>query len=315
MDQPTPSPPQEPPRYHEPVMVDEVVDNLAPASEGWIVDGTFGGGGHAHALLERFPHVRVVGIDRDPDALGAAKPHPRLTLLRGNARDLVSLLADNDLPHRVDGILLDLGVSSHQLDVASRGFSYHAAGPLDMRMGPDALRTAGELIDTADVDELIDILRRFGDEPHARRIAAAIIARRPFASTTDLARCVAEAVPAAARRGKHPARRTFQALRIAVNDELAGIDEALTAGITSLVVGGRFVVMAYHSLEDRIVKRTFVEHARTCTCPPGLPECVCGAAPDLRLVSRRGIRPTDGEVARNPRARSATLRVAERITP
>jgi 16S rRNA (cytosine1402-N4)-methyltransferase len=215
----------------------------------------------------------------------------------------------------VDGVLLDLGVSSHQLDVPSRGFSYHAEGPLDMRMGPDARRTASEIVNEAEADELVQILRRFGEERFARRIATAIVAHRPISTTTELAACVAEAVPAAARRGKHPARKTFQAIRIAVNDELADLEVAIRSGIEHLNPGGRFVVMAYHSLEDRIVKRAFVQAAATCTCEPGLPVCVCGASPQLALVTKKALRPTPNEIAANPRARSAVMRVAERIAP
>ena len=308
MDQPTPT--DQP--YHEPVMVDEVLHWLAPASEGWILDGTFGGGGHSRAILRRFPLARVVGIDRDPDALSQADPDPRLTVVEGNYRDLGRIIDGGPSSGRIDGILLDLGVSSHQLDDAGRGFSYHAAGPVDMRMGPDAPRTAAELIDDADVDELTDILRRYGEEKFARRIAAAIVDERPFASTAELADCVARAVPAAARRRKHPARKTFQALRIAVNDELGGLEDALRAGIDHLEPGGRFVVIAYHSLEDRIVKQTFADRARGCTCPPDLPVCACGADPDLVVLSRKAIKPSPDEVGRNPRARSAVMRVAER---
>ncbi len=308
MDQPTSQRP-----YHDPVMVDEVLTWLAPAAEGWIVDGTLGGGGHSRALLGRFPHVRVVGIDRDPDAVRQAPRDPRLVVVEGNYRDLGSILGHGDVPAAVDGILLDLGVSSHQLDDAGRGFSYHTEGPLDMRMGPDARRTAAEIVNGADVGELARILDRYGEERFARRIAQAIVAHRPFTTTTELSRCIADAVPAAARRAKHPSRKAFQALRIAVNDELAGIEEAIDAGIDHLLPGGRFVVMSYHSLEDRIVKQAFRDHATTCTCPPGLPQCVCGASPDVAVLTRRAIRPSDAEVAANPRARSAILRVAERI--
>jgi 16S rRNA (cytosine1402-N4)-methyltransferase len=293
-------------------MVDEVLTWLAPAAEGWILDGTFGGGGHSRALLDRFPHVRVVGIDRDPDAFREAPEEPRLVVVEGNYRDLGAILGRGDVPAAVDGILLDLGVSSHQLDDPGRGFSYHTEGPLDMRMGPDARVTAADIVNEADVAELTRILDRYGEERFARRIAEAIVAHRPFTTTTELSRRIADAVPAAARRSKHPSRKSFQALRIAVNDELAGIEEAIGSGFDHLVPGGRFVVMSYHSLEDRIVKQAFRDRALTCTCPPGLPECVCGASPDAVVVTRRAIRPSDAEVERNPRSRSALLRVAER---
>ena len=310
MDQPTPSNRT----YHEPVMVDEVLAWLEPAAAGWIVDCTYGGGGHSHALLRRFPLARVVGIDRDPDALRQAEDHPRLVVVEANYRAIANVLADERFPERVDGILLDLGVSSYQLDASERGFSYRASGPLDMRMGPDAPRSAAELVNTASEDELADILRRYGEERFARRISRAIVQQRPFSTTGELAECIASAVPAAARRAKHPARRSFQAIRIAVNDELAGLSDVLDASIDLLAPGGRIVVIAYHSLEDRIVKRLFADRSTTCTCPPELPLCACGADPDVIVLTRKAQKPSVDEVARNPRARSAVLRAAERTS-
>jgi 16S rRNA (cytosine1402-N4)-methyltransferase len=310
MDQPTPSNRT----YHEPVMVDEVLAWLEPAAAGWIVDCTYGGGGHSHALLRRFPLARVVGIDRDPDALRQAEDHPRLVVVEANYRAIANVLADERFPDRVDGILLDLGVSSYQLDASERGFSYRASGPLDMRMGPDAPRSAAELVNTASEDELADILRRYGEERFARRISRAIVQQRPFSTTGELAECIASAVPAAARRAKHPARRSFQAIRIAVNDELAGLSDVLDASIDLLAPGGRIVVIAYHSLEDRIVKRLFADRSTTCTCPPELPVCACGADPDVIVLTRKAQKPSVDEVARNPRARSAVLRAAERTS-
>jgi 16S rRNA (cytosine1402-N4)-methyltransferase len=301
--------------YHTPVMVDETVAWLEAAADGWIVDATFGGGGHSRALLDRYPNVRIIGIDRDPDAIEQAFVDDRLTVVQANYRDVDSVLGTNGLPDRVDGILLDLGVSSHQLDIADRGFSYHSSGPLDMRMGPDAPRSAADIVNTSDVNELTRILRTYGEERFARRISEAIVDARPFQDTTDLATCIADAVPAAARRARHPARRTFQAIRIAVNEELEGLRSFLESGLDALAEHGRIVVMAYHSLEDRIVKRTFVERSRTCTCPPEIPVCVCGASPDLKLLTRKAVKPTADEIEANPRSRSAVLRVAERITP
>ncbi len=309
MDQPTPA--NKP--YHVPVMVAEVVQWFTPASAGWIVDGTYGGGGHSRALLDEYPDVRVVGIDRDPDALARATHDDRLTLVEANYRHLASILGTQDIPDHVDGILLDLGVSWHQLDDASRGFSYHRAGPLDMRMGTDAPTTADDIVNSASADELTRIMSRYGEERFARRIAEAIASERPFTDTTSLASCIARAVPAPARRGGHPARKSFQALRIAVNDELNGLAEAMSDVFDLLSVGGRIVVMAYQSLEDRIVKRAMADRARGCTCPPDLPVCVCGAEPDVRILTRKPIRPTAEEIGRNPRARSAVLRVAERV--
>ncbi len=311
MDQPT-SPGR---AYHVPVMVDEVLRWLAPASSGWIVDATFGGGGHTRALLAEYPDVRVVGVDRDPDALAQAVGDDRLILVTGNYRDLASIVGTGAIPHRVDGVLVDLGVSSHQLDEPTRGFSYHRAGPLDMRMGPDGERTAGDLVNTATADELARIISLYGEERFARRIAEAIVAERPFEDTTSLAACIADAVPAPARRSGHPARKTFQALRIAVNDELAGLEDLMGSVFDVLTVGGRLVVIAYHSLEDRIVKRAMNDRARGCVCPPDLPVCVCGIEPDVRVLTRKAVRPSADEVARNPRARSAVLRAAERVAP
>jgi 16S rRNA (cytosine1402-N4)-methyltransferase len=271
------------------------------------------GGGHSRALLERYPNVRIVGIDRDTDAVDGAFVHDRLTMVRANYRDIDAVLSAEGLPDRVDGILLDLGVSSHQLDVEARGFSYHGSGPLDMRMGPDAGQSAADVVNTYSAIELANILRTFGEERYARRIAEAIVDGRPFENTADLAACIADAVPAAARRARHPARRSFQAIRIAVNEELEGLKQFLGAGLDRLAVGGRIVVMAYHSLEDRIVKRAFVERARSCTCPPEIPVCVCGADPDFRMLTRKPVKPSAAEIETNPRSRSAVLRVAERI--
>lgn len=300
--------------YHTPVMVDETVSWLETAAHGWIVDGTFGGGGHSRALLDRYDDVRIIGLDRDPDAVANAFTDDRLFVIGANYRDIGAVLDDPLFPDVVDGILLDLGVSSHQLDVADRGFSYHTAGPLDMRMGPDANRSVGELINTESEDELARILRTYGEERFARRIAGAIVANRPFSTTTDLASCVADAVPAPARRAGHPARRTFQALRIAVNDELNALSEFMATGIDTLAVGGRLVVMSYHSLEDRIVKRALTKRSTTCTCPPDLPTCVCGASPDFVLLTRKAIKPSQQEIEENQRSRSAVMRVAERIS-
>ncbi|MCL1597982.1 MAG: 16S rRNA (cytosine(1402)-N(4))-methyltransferase RsmH [Actinomycetia bacterium] len=299
--------------YHVPVMVSEVLAWFEPVSSGWIVDATFGGGGHTRALLDEYPELRVVGIDRDPDALAQAADNDRLTLVSANYRDLPAILGTRGVPDRVDGVLLDLGVSSHQLDDPERGFSYHREGPLDMRMGTDVDVTAGQLVNTASAGELEQIISRYGEERFARRIADAIVSARPFLDTTSLAACIADAVPAPARRSGHPARKTFQALRIAVNDELSGVEDVMETVFDCLTVGGRAVVMAYHSLEDRIVKRAMNERARGCVCPPELPICVCGSQPDVKVLTRKAVRPSQDEIERNPRARSAVLRVAEKV--
>lgn len=299
--------------YHRPVLVDTVLSLFEPAAGGWIVDATFGGGGHSRALLDRYRDLHVVALDRDPDAVAQGGDDERLTVVRANFSDIGDVIDAGPSPSLVDGVLFDLGVSSHQLDDDHRGFSYHRPGPLDMRMGPDAPRSAAELVAESDADELETILRRFGEERFSHRIAAAIVAGRPFDTTADLATAIAEAVPAAARRGKHPARRSFQAIRIAVNDELTAIDVGVSTAIDRLRTGGRLVVIAYHSLEDRIVKTILRERSQTCSCDPALPECRCGASPDIVLVRRKVTRASHDEVAENPRARSAVLRVAERI--
>ena len=309
MDQPTTTDDS----YHQPVMLSEVLDWLEPASTGWIVDCTFGGGGHSRALLDRYPDARVVGVDRDPDAIGQAPREPRLTVVQANFADIGTILDRADLPDTVDGILCDLGVSSHQLETADRGFSYHRSGPLDMRMGPDADRNAASIVNESTAPELESIFKRYGEERFARRIAAAIVRDRPFTDTLELATCVAEAVPAAQRRRGHPARKVFQALRIAVNDELVSIERFMDEAIDHLSLRGRLVVMAYHSLEDRIVKQALVRAATTCTCPPDIPVCVCGAHPDIKILTPKASRPSAQEIDRNPRSRSAVLRVGERI--
>ncbi len=263
-----------------------------------MVDATFGGGGHTRRLMGAMgTDVGFVGIDRDPDARANADALG-VPLLRGDFGDLDRLL--------------DLGISSHQVDVAERGFSYREDGPLDMRMDPSRGPDAAEIVNTASIDELVRILREYGEERHARRIADAIVEARPLTRTLQLADVVAAAVPAAARRAGHPARKTFQALRIAVNRELESLDRALDAGLGRLAPGGRCLVISYHSLEDRIVKRRFADGARGCTCPPDLPVCACGADPELRLLTRGAVVPSDEEIAANPRSRSARLRAVER---
>ena len=304
---------------HTPVMVDRVVELLAPVPTGTFVDLTVGGGSHAAAVLESRPDLVLVGIDRDPDALAAADARlapfgDRVVLRRARSDGLDAVLDDLDGPPVV-AVLADLGVSSPQLDRAERGFSYRRAGPLDMRMDPDAARTADEVVNHWPEAELARLLATEGDERFARRIAAAVVAARPLADTTALADVVRNAIPAPARRrGGHPAKRTFQAIRIAVNDELAVLELTLDRVLARLAPGGRAVVIAYHSGEDRIVKARFRAAAEGgCTCPPGLP-CVCGARPTVRLLRRGATMPTAREVAANPRAESARLRAVEAVT-
>ncbi len=303
---------------HRPVMVDEVVGLLAPAPSGTVVDATVGGGGHARALLEAADHLAVLGLDRDPVAVAAAT----LALAPFGARARVrrarfDRLREVALAERLDvlsGVLFDLGVSSPQLDRPERGFSHRGEGPLDMRMDPDDPRTAADVVNSLPEADLARLLRTYGDERHAGRIARAIVAARPVRTTVELAEVVRNAIPAPARRrGGHPARRTGQAVRIEVNDELGVLPGALDAAVDLLAPGGRCVVLAYHSGEDRIVKDRFREAATGgCTCPPGLP-CACGAEPRVRLLKRGAWKPSAEEVAANPRAGSARLRAVEKL--
>ncbi|MGI8758808.1 MAG: 16S rRNA (cytosine(1402)-N(4))-methyltransferase RsmH [Acidimicrobiales bacterium] len=307
--------------HHLPVMVDEVVELFAPVPAGTVIDATVGGGGHAASLLDACGHLSVVGLDRDGDAVAAAAERlapfgDRVELRHARFDRLAAVMSDLAL-HDASGVLFDLGVSSAQLDRAERGFSHRHDGPLDMRMDPTSGsdRTARQLIDDEPEAALADLLRRFGDERFAARIAAAIVAARPIETTGRLAEVVRDAIPAPARRrGRHPATRSFQALRIAVNAELDVLPEALDQAITALGPGGRCVVISYHSGEDRIVKSRFRRSATGgCTCPPRLP-CACGAVPAVRLLRAGSRTPSPAEVATNPRAASARLRAVEKIT-
>jgi S-adenosyl-methyltransferase MraW len=306
---------------HKPVLLSEVIRFLAPRAGGVYLDCTLGGGGHAQAILASAPAVRLIGIDRDPQAVEAASRRlapfgERFVAVQANFRELDRVLDERNVD-LVDGILLDLGVSSHQLDRAERGFRYQSDAPLDMRMGPDAPKTAAELLATLPVEEIARILREYGEERFADRIARFIDqerAVRPITTSEQLVAIVKAAIPARARRtGPHPARRTFQALRIAVNDELGALKEGLEAGTRRLRRGGRLVVISFHSLEDRIVKRFFQEESRGCTCPPELAVCQCGKKPRIKILTRRPVLPDEAEVRANPRARSAKLRAAERV--
>ena len=305
------------PFEHQPVMVDEVVDLFRPVPPGPIVDATVGGGGHARALLEAHPHIHLVGLDRDADALAAAeralRPFPGRVALRHATFDRITDVCEELGLGLVSGVLFDLGVSSPQLDRADRGFSYGGDGPLDMRMDRSQSRTAADVVNGYSEEELARVLHSLGDERHSRRIARAVVAARPLRSTGELADVIRAAIPAPARRrGGHPARRSFQAIRIEVNRELDLLPGALDAAVDRLAPGGRAVVLAYHSGEDRIVKARFAEAATgACVCPPGLP-CVCGAQARVRLL-RRGVRPGPAEVEANHRAESARLRAVEKL--
>lgn len=305
---------------HEPVLVDRVVELLVPALEdgGIIVDATLGRGGHAARLLAAAPRSRLIGIDRDPIALAASHSaldefSRRTTFVREDFTRLEAVLERLGI-EAIRGVLFDLGVSSPQLDEAARGFSFRHEGPLDMRMDPGSDLTADEVVNTYDERALARVIRIYGEERFATRIARAIVRSRPVRTTAQLADVVRTAIPAATRRtGGHPARRTFQALRIEVNAELEALDRALPVAIDALDPGGRIAVISYHSLEDRRVKKEFQERARGCVCPPDLPICVCGRGADLRILTRRPLRPSDDEIEANPRARAAKLRAAERL--
>lgn len=303
--------------HHQPVMVAEVTDLFGPVPPGAVVDATVGGGGHAGALLEAYRHLGVIGLDRDADALAAAgrvlRPFGDRVALHHERFDRIAVICEELGHERVSGVLFDLGVSSPQLDRAERGFSYGADGPLDMRMDRSQPTTAADVVNGYDENRLARVLAVHGDERFARRIARAVVAARPVTGTKELADIVRTAIPAATRRrGGHPARRTFQALRIEVNRELEVLPDAVDQAIDLLAPGGRCVVLAYHSGEDRIVKRRFVDASTGgCVCPPALP-CVCGARPKVRIL-RRGTRPTAAEVAANPRAESARLRAVEKL--
>jgi 16S rRNA (cytosine1402-N4)-methyltransferase len=308
------------PFEHEPVMVGEIVDLLGPVPPGTIVDATVGGGGHAAALLDASSHVRVAGHDRDPDAVEAAATRlarfgDRVTVHHARFDRIDEVVRELGSPDVV-GALFDLGVSSHQLDRGERGFSHRFDAPLDMRMDPTVGRTAADIVNTYSHEQLVTMLHTHGDERHATRIARAIVAGRPITTTTQLVDIIRNAIPAPARRtGGHPATRSFQAMRIEVNEELDVLQPALEIAIDLLVPGGRCAVLAYHSGEDRIVKSTFRTAATGgCTCPPGLP-CVCGAVPTVRLLKRGAWKPSKDEIARNRRSESARLRAVEKLPP
>lgn len=307
---------------HRPVMLDEVVELLAAVPAGLVVDATLGGAGHASAVLDSRPDLVLLGLDQDDTAIDAATSvlarfGDRATIRRARFDSLAEVLADTTDAHGHDhavGVLFDLGVSSPQLDVGDRGFSYRNDGPLDMRMDRRRDLTADTVVNTYDVDELRRVLARFGEDRHARRVATAIVAARPIRSTSQLATVVRDAIPAPARRrGGHPATRSFQAIRIEVNEELSLLPDAIDQAISVLAPGGRCLALTYHSGEDRIVKQRFLEaESGGCVCPQGLP-CVCGATPQVRLLRRGGWTPSAAEQATNPRSASARLRAAEKL--
>ncbi len=302
---------------HKSVLLDEVIENLAIKPQGIYVDGTAGGAGHSKEIAKRLAGGHLYALDRDPDAVKVAGERLEglpATVIHTNFSDMSEALSERGI-QSVDGVLLDLGVSSWQLDNGDRGFSYHADAPLDMRMSQSGT-TAADLVNTLDVQSIADILRDYGEEKFAYRIACNIVKAReksPILTTLQLAEIIAESVPAAARRDGHPARKSFQAIRIAVNQEFEAETKGITAAFDLLKSGGRLCVITFHSLEDRLVKNLFAEFSKGCICPPEIPICVCGRKPRGKLVIKKPIVPTNEEIKENARSRSAKLRVIEKL--
>lgn len=304
---------------HKPVLFEETIDSLNIQPEGTYIDGTAGGGGHSGAILERLTTGRLLSIDRDPDAVAVVRErlakYPGSIVRMGNFSEMADIAADCGIT-AVDGVLLDIGVSSYQLDNTERGFSFHTDAPLDMRMSRSGT-SAADLVNTLSWQQLAEIISRYGEDKSAVRIAKGIVgarAEKPIETTLQLADIIRESVPAAVRRAEgHPARRTFQALRIAVNGELDALRDGLTAAFGLLKPGGRLSVITFHSLEDRIVKRQMAKWCEGCTCPKDFPICVCGNKPKGELVWKKGLAPGEQELADNPRARSARLRSIQKL--
>lgn len=304
--------------HHKPVLFQETIDSLNIRPDGLYIDGTMGGGGHSEAILQRLTTGTLLSIDQDPDAIKAAgerlKSYPNFRIVQGNFCRMDELARQQGMD-MVDGILLDIGVSSYQLDTPERGFSYHNDAPLDMRMSREGI-SARDMVNTLSQKELAGIIFRYGEDKNANRIAGGICRAReetPIETTGQLAEIIKASVPAAVRREQgHPARKTFQALRIAVNGELEKLQEGLAAGFSILKPGGRFAIITFHSLEDRIVKQQMNDWCQGCICPKDFPVCVCGRKPQGRLVYPKGLTAGPEELEENPRARSARLRVFEK---
>lgn len=303
---------------HKPVLLRETIEALRIDPCGVYVDGTAGGGGHSEQIANRLTSGRLVCIDQDPDAIEAVTQRlggrPNVKIVRANYSEIKSILAAAGIS-AVNGVLLDIGVSSHQLDTAERGFSYHADAPLDMRMSREG-ETAAELVNQRSAEELAKIFFEYGEEKFSRRIAERIVREReeePILTTLRLAEIISAAVPAASRREGHPARRVFQALRIAVNHELDRLSDGLEAAFDVLAPGGVLAVITFHSLEDRIVKQRFAGFCKGCVCPPDFPVCICGRTPRGKLVTRRAVESSPEELSENPRCRSAKLRAVQKI--
>ena len=306
---------------HRPVMLEECIEGLDIRPDGIYLDGTLGRAGHSREIAKRLSTGRLICVDRDQAALDAAQERlapwlDKVELVHSNFDQVDQILDRLSLPG-VDGMLFDLGVSSPQLDDGSRGFSYMADAPLDMRMDREEGLTAAEIVNGWPQEELRRIISQYGEERFAPQIARAIVRRRvdrPISTTLELVEVIRSAMPPKALREKqHPAKRTFQAIRIAVNDELASVDRMLQRAVPRLNRGGRLAVITFHSLEDRIVKTSLAGFARGCTCPPDFPVCVCGRTPDVKLIHKKPILPSEREIEENPRARSAKLRLAEKL--
>ncbi|MHB8840187.1 MAG: 16S rRNA (cytosine(1402)-N(4))-methyltransferase RsmH [Candidatus Aquicultor sp.] len=309
--------------FHKPVLLAEVLKQLRCTNGSTVIDCTLGGAGHAEAILDLItPEGFLLGIDQDIAALDAARvrlarfSQQNFSLVRGNFSELDRILAEAGL-YAIDGVLFDLGVSSVQFDRAERGFSYRFDAPLDMRMDQRQALTASDVVNTYSRGDLTRVIKEYGEERWANRIAAFIIKarqNRPIATTFELVDIIKDAIPAPARRrGGHPAKQTFQALRIEVNGEIKILEQSFRDAVKWLRPGGRLVIISYHSLEDRVAKNVISDLSKGCICPPGLPVCTCGHMPQLSVVTRKVVRPTPGEIAENPRAESARLRVAEKL--
>ncbi len=306
--------------HHIPIMLDACIEGLMIKQNGIYIDGTLGGGGHAEAVLAKLEKGRLIGIDRDFNAIRAASQRlahysQQFVAYKRNYSEIPALLQDENISG-VDGILLDLGVSSHQLDTAERGFSFHDDAPLDMRMNQSDYLTASDVVNTYSEAALCKIIETYGEERWAKRIAQFIVRQReiePIQTTLDLVRVIKQAIPKKARQDGHPARKTFQAIRIEVNDELDQLADVIKKLADVLNPGGRLAIITFHSLEDRIVKHTFRELARDCICPPEFPVCTCQHRAIVKIVNRKPIIPSEQEVAANPRARSAKLRICQKL--
>lgn len=307
--------------HHISVLLNEAVSGLSIHPDGVYVDGTMGGGGHSREILKQLTTGKLIGFDRDSEAIAVCKNRlsefsDHITFVNKNFNDILQVLAELGM-EKIDGAVLDLGVSSYQLDCAERGFSYNHDAPLDMRMDKTSSFSAFHVVNEYDRDKLADVIFTYGEERWAKRIAEFIVQERenaPVETTGQLVSIIKKAVPKGARSdGPHPAKRTFQAIRIEVNGELSGLKQALFDFISCLKPGGRLCVITFHSLEDRIVKTVFAQAAKGCVCPPGLPVCICGKKPEGKVITRKPVAPGEAELSENPRARSAHLRIFERF--